>query len=183
MMRLARKKSGAGGFSLVELLIAMVVLSVGLLGGIGVICVATANNGRSRLNTTATTLAESTMERIAAISARASGTDAVTAMTDCKGNTFTINTLLGGPPLVDAGAFGGVQVSFSQAADAGYSMQYVVCSSGQGVPYEVRWHIDSGPTPSTQVVTVSAKALRNGATTPTAIFSRPVTLRSLRGVL
>jgi len=40
------KKSAARGFSLVELMIAMGVLAVGLLGGIAFIAVATANNGR-----------------------------------------------------------------------------------------------------------------------------------------
>ena len=57
----------ARGFSLIELMIAMVVLAVGLLGGIMVIGVAKANNGRSKLHTTAVTLAESTMEKIVAI--------------------------------------------------------------------------------------------------------------------
>jgi len=63
----ARNKKMARGFSLIELMIAMVVLAVGLLGGIMVIGVAKANNGRSKLHTTAVTLAESTMEKIVAI--------------------------------------------------------------------------------------------------------------------
>ncbi len=43
------------GFSLVELMVAMAVLAVGLLGGITVIAVATANDGRSKLHTNAVT--------------------------------------------------------------------------------------------------------------------------------
>src|ERR1700727_1592145 len=49
------------GFSLIELMIAMAVLAVGLLGGIMVIVMSTANNGKSKLHTTAVNLAESTM--------------------------------------------------------------------------------------------------------------------------
>ena len=57
------------GFSLIEVMIATVVLVVGLLGGIAVIAVATANDGRSKLHSTAILLAQSTMEKIAAIPA------------------------------------------------------------------------------------------------------------------
>ncbi len=62
------------GFSLIEVMIAMAVLAVGLLGGIVVIGVASANDGRSKLHSTAVTLAQSTMEKIVAIPANAAGT-------------------------------------------------------------------------------------------------------------
>ena len=61
----------ARGFSLIEVMIAMAVLVVGLLGGIAVIAVASANDGRSKLHSTAILLAQSTMEKIAAIPAAA----------------------------------------------------------------------------------------------------------------
>ncbi len=80
------------GFSLIELMIAMAVLGVGLLGGIVVIAVASANDGRSKLHSTAVTLAESTMEKIIAIPQQAAGADAETTMTDCAGTPFVIET-------------------------------------------------------------------------------------------
>src|ERR1700681_443962 len=88
------------GFSLIELTIAMAVLAVGLLGGIVVIAVATASNGRSKLHTTAATMASSTMEKIMAIPNKAVGPAAQTKLTDCAGNTFTIETAPGGSPLI-----------------------------------------------------------------------------------
>lgn len=170
-------KFGQNGFSLIELMIAMVVLAVGLLGGIAVICAATASNGRSRLNTTAATLAESTMEKIEALPAGATGGVAVTSFSDCKGTSFVVDSNPGGSPLAGSGA----HVDFTQPALAGYSMQYVACSTGQ-IIYDVRWRIDPGPTPSTQLVIVSAKPLVGPVGTGTG-FARPITLRSLRGAL
>ncbi len=76
------------GFSLIELMIAMAVLAVGLLGGIVVIAMSTANNGKSKLHTTAVTLAESTMETILAIPQKAAGAAAQTQLTDCDGTNF-----------------------------------------------------------------------------------------------
>src|SRR5437660_5071371 len=122
MLKAARKSRG---FSLIELMIAMGVLAVGLLGGILVITAATANNGRSKLHTTAVTLAESTMEKIVAIPMRASGAAAQTQMVDCAGNAFNIQTAVGGSGLIQDSAFKGT-VDFSQPPQPGYSMAYVM---------------------------------------------------------
>jgi prepilin-type N-terminal cleavage/methylation domain-containing protein len=184
MMRMSRTREPktakmSRGFSLIELMIAMAVLAVGILGGIVVIAVATANDGRSRLHTTAAALAQSTMERIVAIPAKAVGAGAQTKITDCAGNAFTIETAVGGSPLITSGAFAG-SVDFTQAPQQNYSMNYVMCSAGAKVSYDVRWRIDVGTTPSTQLVTVSAKpAVTNGAAA--AQFTLPSTLRQVRG--
>jgi prepilin-type N-terminal cleavage/methylation domain-containing protein len=172
------KTAGSRGFSLIELTIAMAVLAVGLLGGIVVIAVATANDSRSKLHTTAVTMAESTMEKILAIP-QITGTAAQTKVTDCAGNTFTIQATPGGSPLITNGAFAG-SVDFAQAPLPNYSMRYVMCSAGSGVAYDVRWTIDNGPTPSTHLVTVSAKPITGGGAAA-AQFTLPFTLRQLRG--
>ncbi len=167
----------ARGFSLIELMIAMTVLAIGLLGGIAVIAIATANNGQSKLHTTAATMAQSTMEKIIAIPKKATGADAQTQITDCAGTTFVINTAKGGSPLITSGAFAG-SVDYSQAPVPNYSMRYVMCSAGAGVAYDVRWAVDDGPTPSTQLVTISAKSITNGQA---GHLTFPFTLRQLRG--
>lgn len=167
------------GFSLIELMIAMAVLAVGILGGIVVIAVATTNDGRSKLHTTAAAMAQSTMERIIAIPAKTVGPNAQTKITDCAGTTFTIETAVGGSPLINSGAFAG-SIDFTQPPQQNYSMSYVTCSGSGKVPYDVRWRIDDGPTPATQLVTVSAKpVVTNGAAA--AQFTLPSTLRQLRG--
>jgi len=165
------------GFSLIEVMIAMAVLGVGLLGGIVVIAVASANDGRSRLHTTAVTLAQSTMEKIVAIPQNAVGTGAETKMADCAGNLFMIETAQGGSDLISSGAFAG-SVDFSKPAVGNYSMVYATCGTATNVKYDVRWRIDPGPTPATQLVTVSAKPL---VTAGAAQFTLPYTLHQLRG--
>jgi hypothetical protein len=150
---------------------------VGLLGGIVVIGVAGANNGRSKLHTAAATLAESTMEKIVAIPAKAAGGATQSQITDCAGHTFTVETAVGGSPATGSGAFAG-SIDYSQAPSPNYSMLYVMCSAGTGGTYDVRWRIDPGPTPSTQLVTVSAKSVTGKAA---ALFTLPYTLHHLRG--
>lgn len=168
------------GFGLIELMIAMLVLAVGLAGGAAVISVAIANNGRARFDTTATALAESTMERIVAIPSRAIGPAASTSLTDCAGNNFPISSALGGAPLITQGTFAG-SIDFSQPALPNYSMQYSTCSSGGTLAYDIRWRVDPGPTPFTQLITVSAKSVGQTSNNATNRFTAPVRLRTIRG--
>lgn len=176
-IRESRAARMSRGFSLIELMIAMAVLAVGLMGGIVVIAMSTANNGKSKLHTTAVTLAESTMETILAIPKTATATQ--TQLTDCTGRSFTIETAAGGSPLIQNGAFAG-SVDYSQPPLPNYSMPYVMCSTGPGMVYDIRWRIDPGPTPSTQLVTVSAKP-GAGNQAAAAQFTLPFTLHELRG--
>jgi len=166
-----RKKLATDGFSLLELMIAVSVLAVGVLGGMGVICAATASNGGSKLNTAAAALAESTMERITAIPQNATGADANTSLTDCKGNTFNMST----EPTGSSGSSG--NIDYTQSPVANYSMLYAMCS---GLTFDVRWRIDPGPTRSTQLVTVSVKSVP-APVNPAAALARKFTLHTLRG--
>jgi len=134
-----------------------------------VICAATATNGNSKINTSAAMLAQSTMEKILA-----SIPSATTSLTDCAGTSFPVNTALGGSA-VTTGMFSGVD--YTQPAVPNYSMLYITCS---GLNLDVRWRIDAGPTPSTQLITVSVKGLRSAAN-PAAGLVRRFTLRTVRG--
>jgi len=167
--RMRKSCATENGFSLLELTIAVSILAVGILGGMAVICAATASNGSSKINTAAAMVAQSTMEKIIS-----SVPAAMTSITDCAANSFPVNTALSLPPPPSGVA---PTIDFTQPPVPNYSMLYVACS---GLNFDVRWRIDAGPTPSTQLVTVSVKPLRTAAN-PAAALIRKFTLRTVRG--
>jgi prepilin-type N-terminal cleavage/methylation domain-containing protein len=178
------------GFSMIELLIAMFILTIGLLGGMLIMLAAMATNSRNRMDSTAVALAQSTLDRIIVLSI--SDPNQQTIMTDCLGNQTTMNTNVGGSPLASFNGIGNAGVSnidFSQPPVAGYQMLYAVCAVGapDSNPqyYDVRWTIQ-GPfgTGNTQLVLVGAKHTNesgNGGGTTTKFFNLPITLRAIRG--
>jgi type IV pilus modification protein PilV len=180
--------AGERGFSLIELLIAMFVLTVGMLGGAAVIAVAIASNANAKFDTGAVSLAQSAMDRIIVISQSAPGN---TNMTDCNGTVHAMSTAIGGAPTTTiSGLANGTQViDFSKATVPGYQMNYTMCAAGgagnTGIPqvFDVRWNVSQGPTQTTQLVLVAAKSVNesgNGVT-QTKYFSVPITLRAIRG--
>lgn len=181
------------GFSLIELLVAMFILVIGLLGGMIIILTAIANNARSRSDSTAVTLAQSTMDRILVLSA--SSTAQSTSVTDCKGVVHVMNTTGSnggaGAPLTTLAVDNGSQmIDFSQAPVGGYQMNYTLCATGAAGTigydqvYDVRWRIRNIVTGgNSQIVSVAAKPTGESAngTNQARLFSIPVTLRGIRG--
>ena len=192
MIRLSRtaKRNRQAGFSVIELLIAMFILTIGLLGGMLIMLAAMATNSRNRMDSTAVALAQSTLDRIIVLSI--ADPNQQTIMRDCLGNQTTMNTSVGGAPLVSFNGIGNTGVSnidFSAAPVAGYQMLYAVCAAGapDSNPqyYDVRWAIQ-GPlgTGNTQLVLVGAKHTNengNGGGQAARFFNLPITLRAIRG--
>jgi type IV pilus modification protein PilV len=189
-----RRKRNQRGFGLIELLVAMLVLTVGLLGGMVILAMAVASNAQAKFDTGAVSLAQSTMDKILALSATAA--NPTTSVTDCNGTIHTVNSGItgnaptGAPTITINGISNGTQaIDFSAAPVANYSMQYTMCAAGgagyvgQPQVYDVRWNISPGPTPSTQLVLVEAKNMSevgNGGS-QSRYFAVPITLRALRG--
>ncbi len=84
-----RRSDRQSGFMLLELLISMVVLSVGLGGLLALMLSAMATDNRSGGDTTATMVAEHVLEQVSAQPANGSST---IPLTDCAGNAWSIST-------------------------------------------------------------------------------------------
>ncbi len=178
-IRQTRTQKQEAGFSLLELMIAGFVLTVGLLAVAVLFGTAVGNNGRSRVDSTATMLGESVIEQVTAVLARGGPS----STTDCgqPPTTWTIDTSVGGA------ALSGSSIDFTQTnPPSGYQMNFVVCNGGgvagtQAV-YDVRWNIQqisTNPPSSSYLVTVAARP--QGMTNNRFTFALPVTLRTFVG--
>ena len=164
--------------SLVELMIAMVVLLVGLVGSMALVAVTIANNGRSRQQGNSTIVSQLITEKISSVKAT---TNPILVVTDCAGNNFNVSTIApGGSPLRASG-----DVDFNVPPVANYQMLYTDCgTAGRQVTYDVRWNIQQ---PSNFVKLLTVSTVKRGVAGPNAAnfdlkyFSLPVTIRTLIG--
>jgi hypothetical protein len=163
------------GISLIEVMLAALILAICSMGAIGMIDSAIATNTRNKFDSTAAMLAQSIVEQIAA-TAVGSGTG---SLIDCAGTSWTIETQPGGATL------NGGNIDFTQPSPpSSYHMSYVIKSpcTGAGTEqaaYDVRWNvglIGSPLTPTnTYVLTVGAQMQNRGF--GNMRFAAPVTMR------
>src|SRR5438876_7380262 len=133
-MKMAHSKVRNGkrqrGFSLIEMMIAMVVLAVGL-GALTILFTTSMNtNTKSNKDTTATMLAQTVMEQIDAQSTKGAANFNIT---DCQGTAWPVTMAAGAAPngagaaLLPAASgvqYGSIDPSQAYAAiPAGYAMQ------------------------------------------------------------
>jgi type IV pilus modification protein PilV len=190
MMKMKLQKQA--GFSLVELLIAMFVMAVGLSAIAILFTTAIASNQRNKVNTTATMLAQTVLDQVAAKAANDANN---VTITDCTGAAKTIATASGAAPngagatLVAATGAGGYPVAgdidYTQAfagVPANYGMLYTDCGSngaaGTALTYEVRWNVMAMPAAMGAKTSTFVKVVTG---TNLAFFARPVTLRTIVG--
>jgi Tfp pilus assembly protein PilV len=169
IVRQSKRRNPQLGMTVIELLIAVVVLVVGLLAVIGLFATAIGSNGRSRIDTTATMVSQSVIEQITAVLAR--GGPAM--IQDCQGTTWNIGTDPGGAALNGSG------IDFTESSPPSeYSANFAVCNGTATATYDVRWHI-TNVSNQTSLVTVAARPrnMQNGRFT----FSLPVTFRTYVG--
>src|SRR5690242_2622141 len=83
-----RRRKAGDGFAMIELMIALTVLTVGLMGLLSLILASINSNGRNKLDSAGTLVAQGVIEQIAAQNTLSTAP----SVTDCAGNTSTINT-------------------------------------------------------------------------------------------
>ena len=189
-----------GGFTLVELMVAIAVLAIGMLGGMAMIILGMRTNYRSKTDTAATILDQEIIEKFATLKNYPKPT--TINITDCAvgaasthiadigqaaspGNGAVLYTA---GTVVTAAQIGDVNwtqpaPTLATSATAGYAMNYWTCG---GDIYEVRWNITNltpaappaGSTGRLSLLTVSARP-KSVAGASSFAFAWPITLRSL----
>jgi prepilin-type N-terminal cleavage/methylation domain-containing protein len=178
MMGRKKKNGNSGhesGLTLIELMIAMVVLAVGILGSMALIVRAIGGDAWSKQLSNSTVLAQAITERIMAIPA---ASNAPVTIQDCSNNPpANVNTAPGGPAVTSSG-----DVDFTAAAVANYQMLYTDCdTNGRQAVYDVRWNITAIPNSLgfAKTVTVSAQLRHNGNNA--VAFAPVATVRTIIG--
>lgn len=186
-----RTPRAQSGTSLVELMVAMLVLAIGMLGPVVLISTAITSDNRNKLDTTATLLAQMAMEQIA--SHPPTGSSPLFTISDCRPpsqggpQTWTIDTTGASDPGAGARVNSTGSIDFTQpyaSVPNNYKMVYVACTPDLQVQsnYEVRWSIRTVDG-FTKLVTVAARTIQAGGQPAGQIrlFAPPVTLRTLVG--
>lgn len=172
------------GMTLIELMISMVMLAVGLGALTTMLVIAIASNSRNGKDSTATMLAQTIIEQVAAESPN--GNQQVT-ITDCQGTVWNVSTVDAAPPNGSGATLtpnGNIdQTQAWTAIPAGYSMQYVDCAAnGPQTTYDVRWNVMTLAGTNTRLITASARPIgSNSNQLGGVLFALPVTLRSVGG--
>ena len=188
-----------GGYSLIELMFATFLITIGMAAGLIMIVIAIQSNTRNKLDTSGTAVAQTVLEQINSIPTTSSTTSI--NITDCASVAHPVAVVPGasnGAPLLSQSLGSGVD--FTQPAVTNYQMYYTTCGGAQ---YDVRWHVetidmitgyaDMSPvgTPDladshVRLLDVSARftgaSVNNtGGTQNLNLFAPPVTLRVITG--
>jgi Tfp pilus assembly protein PilV len=168
------------------MMIALLVLSVGLVGAVSLVSTAISANARSRRDSTSAALAEMVLGQLSAACPLGvcGGGNATVTVTDCSGTNWSVTatgTAAGSGATLNAVGNIDYTVAYS-AVPAGYAMQYTVCSVANNTRtvYDVRWNITTLPSGSEEYVVVGARAL-NSNNNNVRIYAPPVSVRSLIG--
>jgi len=191
-----RRVGAAAGVSIIELMIALSVLAIAMLGSMVMVVMGMQNDSKSRTDTTATVLDQEIIEKFATL--KNYPKPGVINVTDCAlagANANQHQASIGagaGATLYTAGTapmasmvgdidWTAAAPAFATAATPGYAMLYQTCS---GELYEVRWNIQQ-ISPVLSLLTVSSRpraaTIMIGAVSQSraVLYARPVTLRTM----
>ena len=193
-----RARHGERGMSLLELVIAMAVLTIGMMGSMVMILAGMQSNSRNKTDNTATVLDQEILEMFATL--KQYPKTGYATIYDCAltGSNAHWASLVQGPPVSGgAGAtlytaatappgYNVGDIDWSQAAPTlatastlGYAMRYQTCS---GDIYEVRWNImEVSPNPDSRIslLTVSSRETAAAGSKLGMLFAPPTTLSTL----
>jgi prepilin-type N-terminal cleavage/methylation domain len=187
------------GMGLIELMIAMAILSVGLLGSMIMMITGMESNSRNKRDNGATILDQEILETFATL--KNYPNSGFVAINDCATSSSVHNASIvqgtyaaggAGAALVTTGSASQNvgDIDWTQAtptlatsSTTGYAMNYWTCS---GDIYEVRWNvmdanssIPAGSTSRLSLLTVSSRLTTNVNGQNAMLFAQPSTLRTI----
>jgi Tfp pilus assembly protein PilV len=185
-----RARRGESGMGLLELMIAMTVLTVGMMGSMIMILTGMQSNSRNKTDNQATILDQEILEEFATL--KNYPKPGYVTIYDCAlsgGNADWHKASLGqaagpngnGATLSSVGDIDWTQPAPTLATSTtqGYAMLYQTCS---GDIYEVRWNImEVSPNPFSRIslLTVSSRETAAKGSPLGMLFAPPTTLRTL----
>jgi prepilin-type N-terminal cleavage/methylation domain-containing protein len=192
----AQTKVSQCGMTLLELMIAMAVLAVGMLGATGMILAGVQANSRNKTDTAAVVLDQQILEQFATLNnypkagtvtiadcgllAGGANSHLASLTATTAGAGATLYTVANAPLPSQAGDIDWTQAATALATSgtAGYAMQYRTCN---GDLYEVRWNVMlvNGSTSNLSLLTVSSRQVAAANTRASILFSNPTTLRTM----
>jgi len=170
-----RAARGQDGLTIIELMIAMVVLAVGILASMSLVIMAITGDARSKQLSNSTALAQMVTEKIMSIPAYTSPTLTLVDCTNTSYNLSTTGSATGaGASLTSSGI-----VDYTQGTVANYYMPYTDCgTANRQMTYDVRWNIKT-LTPYSKLLTVSSRLRYTG--TGGSMFAPVVTITTVIG--
>jgi len=165
-----------GGMTLIELMIAMLVLATGIMASMGLIVRAISGDAWSKQLSNSTVLAQTVTERIMAVPATTNSTSLT--ITDCTGTASPVSTFTGGAGLNSNG-----EVDFTQSAVTNYQMYYTDCdTNGHQATYDIRWNVQAiaNSNGNVKLLTVSSQ-LKQVTGTNRVVFAPEATVRTIVG--
>lgn len=180
------------GMTMLELLIAMTVLAVGMLGATGMILAGVQSNSRNKNDTTAVVLDQEILEQFATY--KFYPTSGTVLINDCgtgaaAQHLASVVGVIGGsagatayttssaplPSNVGDINWTAAAPAMATSASAGYAMDYRTCS---GDMYEVRWNITEINSQLSEL-TVSSRQTAAANTKSSILFAIPTSLHTL----
>lgn len=150
---------------MLELVIAMVVLAIGIVGTMPFLVVAIGSNSSNRQSSNSTALAQMVTEKITSVGSRSTLAPAAITIKDCAPLSLPhdIATTDGGSTTADI---------------PNYSMLYTDCgTAGRQSVYDIRWTINT----IGDVKQITVWAQLAGAGTDLKTYALPVTIRTIIG--
>lgn len=195
-----RQRSAQCGMSIIEVVSAMTVLAIGVLGSLTMLLLGMQTNSKNRTDTTATVLDQEIVEKFSTLKqypksgyvtifdcAPSSTNDAheasLVAGASPLGSGATVYTTSTAPSSVQVGDIDWTQAAPTLATSTvqGYAMRYQTCS---GDIYEVRWNVMQINT-RVSLLAVSSRQLSalvasaNGAANQAVLYAPPANLKTL----